>query len=587
MTKSDTDLRKLKYRFKISNTVLSALSLFIPVIIVATIFIYILSTYVKDGIDKRNLNTLSSTVKTVDSTINELERLNIVLGQNPAIKLKLKSVINKIKDYNGVSADDYEMVNTIIDLLYGSVSFNQNVASLYVYTNNDDGWFISDSNRFSNLDFFFDTDWYDAYRENLHNPESYWMEFRTIRNYLFQEGLDIPVLTIYHKLYSSGKSEPDGLLVLNVRHEQINSILTSLLGSQSEMLYVLDKDGNIIFRTSDTDPAELSRIEYAIYSSPSTLYNWQFIHYMPKKEVYSVPILLTRVIIIISCLAGLIGFLIAWFISTRNYHQILELVNTVEATKMSNRTSTRPKEIKTLFDYVFNSIVNGFLQIEQLEMELLHKEYQAKNLELGILRSRLNPHFLFNTMQNIEWKAIALTNGPNPASLMIEELSDILNYALDEKNSFATLEEEIAITKTFSSIQKKRHGDQFTIRWDIQDVDLSMQIPKLILQPILENSLKHGLKDNRPIAIRIVFTMINDKLLRIRVIDTGIGLSREKLHLTRKDIYRNSIMSGRHIGLSNTFRRIKLIYGDKGNLFICSRENKGTIVTIKIPIIDR
>lgn len=173
----------------------------IPILALGLVTGVLLNKYMKSEIDKQNMDKLANYATNIDVMMNELERLNINLSSNPSVRLRLKSVISKLS--NGLSAEDYEVTNTIIDLLYSSANFNSNVASLYVYFNNNENWFVSSTNRISNLDFFYDTSWYDSFQNHIQNQESYWAEFREIHNFLFQTGRDIKVFTLFNKIYKS------------------------------------------------------------------------------------------------------------------------------------------------------------------------------------------------------------------------------------------------------------------------------------------------------------------------------------------------------------------------------------------------
>lgn len=592
----------MKRKFFVKNMLLFILPMLIPLLLIGSVSIWMLTTYVKTEIDRRNMEQLSANAATIDSMISELERLNITLSANPSVRLRLKNVILKMETEQGIPAQDYEVVNTIVDLLYGSASFNPNIASLYVYFNNDSGWFISSSNRFSNLDFFFDTSWMRSYQEHINRPERYWFEFRTIDNYLFQTGTSAKVLTIYHKIYSSGKQEPDGILVLNVMENQLNKALAKLLNGDNERLFVLDANGQVVFQShlDSSPPAVLepgthgsesvnsytaASGAYRSYQLPSSLYDWQYLYLVPKTETYAVPDMLIRLVLAVCVIAGLFGLFVAYLLAVRNYGQIIELVNVIQLAKEGKEIPAISNTQGDLFHYVMQNVIRSFIQIDYLQVQLSERKYYAKTLELLALQSQLNPHFLYNTIQTILWKTIALTQGPNQASDMMERLSDVLHYALDDHGSMALLYDEIRITNSYIDIQKARYRNQFDVSWDISDVDPNIRVAKLMLQPLIENAIYHGIREKKTnSSIRISFTMKTLTQMRIRIIDDGLGTSPQNLKEIRKRLASNKREPSEHIGLVNTAKRLQLLYGGQASLFICSRQNHGTIITILLPV---
>ena len=107
-----------------------------------------------------------------------------------------------MEENNGIAAEDYQLVTAILDMLYSSVDYNPYIASVYIYFDNETEWFISNTNEFSNSDFFYDTDWLEKYKSKKGDTDRFWFEFRTIDNYLFQYGVSVKVLTIYNQIYS-------------------------------------------------------------------------------------------------------------------------------------------------------------------------------------------------------------------------------------------------------------------------------------------------------------------------------------------------------------------------------------------------
>lgn len=162
-------------------------------------------------------------------------------------------------------------------------------------------------------------------------------------------------------------------------------------------------------------------------------------------------------------------------------------------------------------------------------------------------------------------------------------MSDILRYSLDGQNGLVPLNVEIANTKSYTAIQKTRYGERFYIWWEYDAELEKYHVPKLIFQPLIENSLQHGLsRSDQKLAVKIKIQRCGNSL-RLAIIDNGNGISEERMVELRTRLFSDST-DANHIGLINTQRRIQLAYGHKSELRIKSKPGWGTLIDITLPI---
>ncbi|NLN41279.1 MAG: sensor histidine kinase [Clostridiales bacterium] len=215
--------------------------------------------------------------------------------------------------------------------------------------------------------------------------------------------------------------------------------------------------------------------------------------------------------------------------------------------------------------------------------ELIERVYKAqimeKEYELKALEAHINPHFLYNSLSTISWMArkINAENIDNMAFL----LSKFYRLVLSKGNSVITVQGEINHLKAYVEIERTRFGDSFQVIYDVDPESLDCKMIKIILQPIVENSIKHGLaaKDYR--GTIIVRVKQDREYLYLTVIDDGIGMDSQVLEsLNRGEDLFNS-ESG--YGIRNIRERIKAVYGEKGQINIFSRPGVGCTVNITIP----
>lgn len=216
------------------------------------------------------------------------------------------------------------------------------------------------------------------------------------------------------------------------------------------------------------------------------------------------------------------------------------------------------------------------------ETQLRNKQQE---MEFKMLASQINPHFLYNTLESIRMKA--LTVGDREVAGAIKLLGKSLRYVLDNTGTaFTTLEKELEYVENYVSIQKFRFGDKigFTCEVEPEIHTEDIRILPLLLQPIVENAILHGLEDKEQDGSIRVHVYINAERLRIDISDNGCGMTIEQLKKLRDSIENRNPEIHESIGLYNINQRLKLCYGEKYGLNVNSRENMGTTVLVALPI---
>ncbi len=217
-------------------------------------------------------------------------------------------------------------------------------------------------------------------------------------------------------------------------------------------------------------------------------------------------------------------------------------------------------------------------KINTLIQENYTKQLLVKDAHLKALQAQINPHFLYNALESINWRA--KINQQKDISQMIESLGNLLRNAINDKKQLVKVREEINLIQDYINIQKVRFGARLDFTLEIDEKWDELLIPKLTLQPLVENSINYGLeKMLETCRIKITATESGECLL-ITVEDNGPGIPPTILkQLQQGEVKRN----GSGIGLKNIDERLKLIYGKEYGIIIASRLGEGTKVMIKIP----
>ncbi|WP_020613644.1 sensor histidine kinase [Sediminispirochaeta bajacaliforniensis] len=237
-----------------------------------------------------------------------------------------------------------------------------------------------------------------------------------------------------------------------------------------------------------------------------------------------------------------------------------------------------------------------FAELIQLLKESLNREYTAdilkKEAELNALQSQINPHFLYNVLDAI--RGHALTEGVTEIADMTEALSKLFRYSVSHWESEVTLDRELVNVQNYFKIQQYRFNNKFDLRILIEDNEedtLSCYIPKLTLQPIIENAIYHGLEMKMDRGLVTIRTKLAEKLLLIEISDDGVGVEPgllEKINNSFK-AWNTIKMKGKETGgsgiaLTNVNSRIKMMYGEEYGLYMYSTQNIGSMIEILLPI---
>lgn len=240
-------------------------------------------------------------------------------------------------------------------------------------------------------------------------------------------------------------------------------------------------------------------------------------------------------------------------------------------------------EISELYDYLGTMIWDIQRLLSEIYRERIHAEQlkaQQKEAEFKVLASQINPHFLYNTLETIRMKA--RVNHQPEIEELVKMLAKLLRRNIRAGSQDVTIQEEIEMVEYYLKIQQYRFEERIQYQIQIADELKEYPILPLILQPIVENSIIHGLETKEGIGHILIQVKEEKNRILITVEDDGLGISPERLEQIKQELNRRNL-NRTHIGVCNVHQRIRLKYGDDYGLSISSTEGKMTRVTVKIP----
>ena len=271
------------------------------------------------------------------------------------------------------------------------------------------------------------------------------------------------------------------------------------------------------------------------------------------------------------------------FISLRLFQPIEKIMDAIQSNRNILLGSEELFQEKDELTYILQTIQRTADVRKDVDKELAERVRLLKKAQAVALQSQINPHFLNNTMETINWTAIELLGGRNEISKMAGSLSKMLRMTLENSDTVVPVGEEIRHSMYYLEIQKIRYEDKFDVVWKIAPEVESCRIIRVVLQPLIENAIYHGIKPLTNKGLLTIRGYLNGETAELSVEDNGLGMTPEELNRLRENINGDVIKESAHIGLSNVNQRIRLYYGNEYGLIIDSREGIGTRVTIRFP----
>ena len=394
-------------------------------------------------------------------------------------------------------------------------------------------------------------------------------------------------------------SETDVILALIPAERYYRIIPISMGLLQDQTIFIIDRDNTLICSDKTPRPQLLNEVtvpdntgvrsstiflentEYHITHQYNGLTGWHTYSVMNSERIFPQANTLRNFIItvaIIILIVTIILFAILTNLLTKPINTLVLAMQEMKAGKYDIELSTRRKDEIGNLNSAFNYMTS---EIDRLVHQVYENKLRLQNAELKELQAQINPHFLYNSLESINW--ILIDKGDYETSEIIRSLASLLRYSTQSHNNLVPLKEEIEFVESYLKIQKYRLEDKLNFSITIPNNLLDYLVPKLILQPLVENAVIHGaIPSKYPSEINIIAYM--DKNLSIVIKDDGVGIGQK--WIDNIDAAQNVEDSTAHTGMINVHRRLKLQYGEEYGITANRSENGGTIITILLPLDD-
>lgn len=316
----------------------------------------------------------------------------------------------------------------------------------------------------------------------------------------------------------------------------------------------------------------------------STNFNWDIVMITPMKSIRDKLKLTNWITISITLMSLLLIFIFMLLINKSFVHPVIYLSTLMRIARKGNldiRSELKSTDEIGVLSDGFNKMVADFkITLEKIQAE----EIKKKELEFKVLQSQIKPHFLYNTLNSIRW--MAEMNNETKVGDSIVSLVRMLEYNTRNQEKLVFVSDEVKYIKEYLELQNLRYWNKFETELNIDDEILLCKLPRLTLQPVVENCLTHGLVGLKgKLLINLTGSRYGDKI-KLTVSDNGVGMGAEELQELRMHLDSPEVNADQGIGVSNVHGRIRLEFGQDFGIKIDSIQGKGTDVTIILPFIS-
>jgi len=567
------DTKENKHKL-LTNYLKLAIPLLAVMLVLGIVIIIISSSFLLTEIQSNNMNVARQILDHASTIFNEIHVLSLNFGNHTLIKSGQLQLLQE----KGYSPERKAVEQEFLYYLQNHTNSRSYIHSGYVaFFENPDRFLVSNLGV-QDIHSYYDTNWIDTAMslQNKHNLEALTVR-RVTRFFSFEENQEI--ITVF-RIIRSG-IHPVGVVVLNIKPSYFDSLMRQLLLVEGQTIEIYNEQGQTIYSYSKGSMLEEGDYLKVIEKGPM----FSSVSMTPYTQLFKLPIQLSKILLLVIFLLSILVLVIAYLDVRWNTRRLEVISGILDAAAKGETIPQRIVRREDEYGYLIEEMIRLFVANEETRIQLIEKKSKFNALELMALQVQINPHFLFNTLETINWEASRLAGSlQNNISSMVQNLSDVLKYSLSNPSDSVTLKQELYYAQCYVAIQQQRYSDTIEVVWNIDQDALSCKGMKLLLQPLIENAIYHGAKENESLStITIQVRRAADTIL-LKISDTGTGMKAEQLAMVKLRLEEEA-MEESHIGLKNVYKRLRLHYGDSVQFSIDSEWRVGTSISILIPYI--
>lgn len=557
-----------------------------------SIFYKLYSANIEQIVIKESKNTVSKTTEFTDIILQSVEYTADIVQGNILIQQKLSQTEN---DSPSNHLMDVDIVNALQSIAIENNSVKK-ISSVDLFLNTTQKLYTTDYGAISGINK--ET---IKYYKTLQQGDKFSLSVQYRKKLDFMVDRNFEQITFIRPFYNLYSGLKEGIIAINVDKYMLKNLITRDTDSSS---FILDEKNTVIINSlgstlkglsqqldslkgrMDQESGELffnmdGKKQILIYNT-SKYTGWKFVTVIPASvSLQQMPQLRDSILVLFLLMNILSAGILVLLLSEQIYRKVNRLIAPMKEVERGNFDITIKHGDRDEFGFMYTSFNKMTEKIKSLFGELYQQKLLQKDAELKLLQSKINPHFIYNIFDNMNW-LIQLERYEELESL-IDAVSNYYKKSLNVGRDFISIADTIDQLKSYVEIQRIRFRDRFTCVFEFDEDLLDMQILNFMLQPLVENAICHGIEpktEKCQISVRGFRSGAN---ICFSVEDDGMGITAEKLEEINYNFENEQTKSDDYFAISNINLRIKLFYGRSYGLKISSRPSEGTIAIITIP----
>ena len=577
----------LRTRMVLSNIVVAL----IPFLIFSIVSGFVFLDHAQKTAEEHSVQLIHQVSNSMDVYVETIEKMVNY------IQLELQDTPFFTMESEGASGWESE-TDYIRSVLENVANSHREVAGIFIATKED--LYVSTGMSRISRDPFQNERWY---REASENPEEIQLiSVVTGRNIVTNRSYSIDdVFSLAKAVQDPETGEVLGVILLDIRHDIIQSSINGVTIGEKGFVFVMDQEDNIVYTPVNgivyrVNPKWVKAMEpmsvqiqggsYQIRSELSPYTGWRTVGVFSMDEVMSsvntiVYILFTCVIISL-VLVVIVSFKFSRTL-TNPIFKLKRLMKQAESGDLTVRFNFQHNDEIGELGQSFNHMI---ARIDQLIQMVYVEQENKRTAEMKSLQEQIKPHFLYNTLDTISW--MARDYDAEDIVRLVDALTNMFRIGLSHGKDIITVKEEITHVSNYLYIQKIRYKDKLNYVIHVDESLYAIEVPKLILQPLVENAIYHGVKAKRGGGTITITGVPEGENLVFTVQDNGAGMPQEKVEeLNRRMSERSVLDEQKSFGLFYIRERIQLCYGKGYGVHVESALGEGTRVTITLPLYQK
>lgn len=584
-----TKLMGINLRTKL--IIISLMITIIPLLLLGFFTYKYVSDILQEDLSQNELKHLTTLDNQVTYFFKDIEQMSLFFLKNEQINEILnkdpnRSSIEKYKDFQAVKA----LFNTVTSVKNWDVN-------IYIVGENGDRYF---SNTYL--------------PQNYNHIRDYWSIFRKAKlasgalawdtNYSISklDAQDV-VLTAGRLIRDPQTDEQLGYIMIDINEAALSSLYDENSFLENEHFYIIDYQGHILSSQSDKniigtklESDYIGRIldgdkGYFKYNNggQDTIVTYHTSSHTGLKLISEKPLdavrqknsLIRKLTWSFALLGIIISAWLAYFLSksiTNPLYKLIYLMGKVEKGHLDVRFNSKYEDDIGILGKRFNKMLQ---KLKNLIQDSYEKQLRIRDSELKALRSQINPHFLYNTLDTVNW--LARLKNANDISRIVVSLSEILKYSINEDDELVTIEKDLKQLTNYLTIQEFRYRDKFDVHMSIDNEAMNGLLPPLLIQPLVENAIVHGL-ENKINKGNIYITIKRlERQIELTIEDDGVGMNEQIVKKINKEPEDKAFSTDLGVGMENVRKRLFLHYGHDHEWVLKSAPSEGTFIKITVP----